>query len=610
MRRTLAGVAVLICAGVGRAGEPLDMKGRVDAVTVYRGQALVTRVVELGRPTGLHEVIVTDLPESVVPGSIFAESADGVEVRSVRYRTRPVSQDVREEVRKLDEQIRGLQDSAEATQRQLAVLETHKAYLAKLEQFVAPTATVELTRGVLNADTLKVLSTYLLEQRQQITVEELKRGLEQRGFKEQIELLQRQREQLAAGSARTVREAVVFVNLKDEGGCLRVRYLVDRATWTPFYNVRTGTEGKQVQVEYYASIQQMSGEDWGDVNMTLSTATPSLTARAPSLAPLHIALAALQAGGKGQPEAGQRALDASGYAAARDELLRRKSALENQRNQPAPAQQQRQQVEVQQQAAAPQAIDLDVSLNSIATEMQILDVLARGVKGARPSGRSAGDETVSVTYQLASRTSMPSRSDQQLIQIASMPMTAEFYKVAIPLLTSFVYNEAGVTNTSRMVLLAGPVTAYSDGQFVGQGEIPTVAAGEDFTVGFGIDTSLRAGRELADKTESIQGGNRVVEFTYRLSVENFGTAPAKVRLVDRLPVSKENDVRVELVSTGGRELSKDAAYQQNDRKKGILRWEVEVAPQSIGPKAFTLDHKHRLEYDKQMGIAGTPMASR
>ena len=37
------------------------------------------------------------------------------------------------------------------------------------------------------------------------------------------------------------------------------------------------------------------------------------------------------------------------------------------------------------------------------------------------------------------------------------------------------------------------------GQFVGNGIVPTVAVGQPFTVGFGIDASLRASRERLEK---------------------------------------------------------------------------------------------------------------
>ena len=80
--------------------------------------------------------------------------------------------------------------------------------------------------------------------------------------------------------------------------------------------------------------------------------------------------------------------------------------------------------------------------------------------------------------------------------------------------------------------------------------MPTVSIGESFTIGLGIDSSLRAHRELAKKSESIQGGNRVVDFTYQLSIENFGAEAIQVRLMDRLPTAKETEVKLALVSSG------------------------------------------------------------
>ena len=55
----------------------LEVKGVIDSVTVYRGQALVARTVDVPAPGGLREVVITDLPVQVVPSSLFAESGAG-----------------------------------------------------------------------------------------------------------------------------------------------------------------------------------------------------------------------------------------------------------------------------------------------------------------------------------------------------------------------------------------------------------------------------------------------------------------------------------------------------------------------------------------------------
>jgi hypothetical protein len=612
------GFAIVVCTNAllvlattfARGAETPTVPGRISEVTVYQGQALVTRTIDVPGAAGLHEIVVTDLPEHILPGSLYAESVRGVEVRSVRYRVRPVEQDVREEVRKLDEQIQSTADAIQATQRQQQLLAEQAAYLAKLEQFVAPTASAELTKGVLNAETLETLSQFIFNQRRTIADQELKYGLELRGHQQKLELLQRERNEIASGSARSVREAVVFVNLQDAGGALRLRYLVNNANWSPSYNVRAALGDEQVTVEYNASIEQMSGEDWNDVAMTLSTASPSLMAMAPVLNPLTISLGpAEQLAAMNAPAAPAAYLD------AKKDLDERRSQVVRERARFGYG---GQAVEQGQAAGGAGGIELadmtkqgDLMLNSVAGELQMLDLMSQAKLERKSSERgqvSQSTEGVSVSYVLPNVTSLPSRSDRQLIQIASLPMKGDFYRVAIPVLTSFVYREASVVNQGQQVLLAGPVSTYVGGQFVGRGDLPTVAVGQRFTVGLGIDTSLRASRQLVRKGDTIQGGNRVAELTYELEIENFGPEAAEVRLLDRLPTAKESEVKLTLVSAGS-DLSGDDNYEQTERKKGILRWDVKVPAQATGLKAFRNEYKLQMEYDKQLAIAGLPASN-
>ncbi len=598
-RWMVAGI-ILTCTMTVGAQEPFETKGTLDAVTVYRGQALVTRLVDVPGPAGLREVVITDLPGRTVEGSLFAESADGVEIRSVRYRLRPVAQDVREEVRALDEQIRAVQDQQQANARHRAVLAERKDYLDKLEAFVAPTAGMELSQGVLNAQTLKDLSEYVYEQRKALAERDLELAREERALSEQVGLLQRQRNELTGESARTVREAVVFVEVnRPDGGKLRLRYLVDQATWFPSYNARAGADRESVTIEYNASIQQMSGEDWTNVEMTLSTATPALAARAPTLDPLKVTLAAIDA----VPQVSGKIA----YTLAWNDLAQQRSQAVNRRNLDnvigQNAVQQQQVKDVNDFLAGPWQAQLDSELNSLAIRMQLLDLSATGGFRGKVEGITSVNEGFSVTYRLTGRSALPSRSDQQLIQIAALPMKADFYKLATPLLTDYVYEEASLSNQGEQVLLAGPVSAFMEGQFVGQGQLPTVAVGEPFVLGFGIDSTLRASRQLVEKAENIQGGNREVTFTYRLAVENFGSQPAKVRVIDRLPVSRGSDIKVTLL-TGEDTLSDDPTYRRDLRGNGILRWDLDVPAQTFGLSAASQEYKFQLAYDKQMTVTG------
>jgi hypothetical protein len=614
--------------------------GRVSEVTVYQGQALVTRTVDLKGSAGLAEVVVSELPEYVIPSSIYAEPVgEGVEIRSVRYRVRPMQQDVRDEVRELDARIKTLSHELDAAQRAKSLLEQRVQYLAKLENFLAGTAKSELESGVLNAETLKQLTEFVFTERDEIGVKDLELTREAERLQSEVDVLQRERNQIAAGSATYVREAVVFVNATGEGPVqLKLNYLVSNATWSPSYNLRTTDDRKMVTVEYNAAIEQLSGEDWNDVAMTLSTATPSLVSSAPSLDPLVVALS------RAVPETAQVAGQSSS-AVRKSELAARQRALANNRgnfsggefdgdtsNVPAFAPTDG---AVTQRAAAPAdglfggmggggrggsvdklatvdafeaAKQVDSEINKLAEQLQVIEYNTARFETKKDEGpRTMAGEGISVSYRLANSLTLPSRSDKQLLQISSRKLSGEFYRVATPVLTSFVYEECLLTNDTGDVMLAGPSSTFVGGQFVGRGTVPMVAAGESFRVGLGIDTSLRATRSLVDKSERISGGNRVVDFTYELAVENFGDSATSLRLLDRMPTSKQTDMKITLVKSD-KPVSDDPVYQLKGLDEGLLRWDVEVPEGAMGPQRFVLKYTMQMEYDKQLAIESQTVA--
>ncbi|MGH7133756.1 MAG: mucoidy inhibitor MuiA family protein [Phycisphaerales bacterium] len=609
-----AAVAIALIAGTAATAQPVEAPGKVDAVTVFRGQALVSRVVDVPGAAGLREIVVTNLPDAVLPASLYAEAEGGAEIRSVSYRVRPIAEDARDEVRKLEDQLRQTRDALDQAKRKLALLDHNAEYLNKLEAFIGGTGTVEMGKGVLNPETISKLSDYLFTTRNTQLVTGDKLRLDIRALEEQERLTDRQLKTITARTSRTAREAIVLVNAPAPGAKVRLNYLVSGASWSPSYNLRSEGKGGEVAVEYQASIQQLSGEDWSNVQMTLSTATPSLLANGPTLQPLAIALAAPSEGAKAGNAAAIDEWRDKSYTFAKKELASRLAQAETTRNMstnaPPPAQSQTATGGAGGQISAhyfAQQLDQDRGINDLAKQGQLLD-LVTSEKFDRKGGSKAaetvalgdsGEEGVSVVYKVSARTTLPSRSDQQLIQIARITCPAELTKVATPVLTSNIFNQARITNGGDLVLLSGPYAAYLGGEFVGHGRVPTVSAGESFIAGFGIDSSLRAARELVERTESIEGGNRVVEFTYRLTMENFGKDAATLRLADRVPQPKGKDIKMTLINTG-RELSKDPAYEQSERKLGILKWDVPVPPGSSGTKALAVEYKFKLEYDKQM----------
>jgi uncharacterized protein (TIGR02231 family) len=572
--------AVIAAAATVVWAAPQEVSGQVTQVVLYRGQALVTRVIPLEGPAGGLEIVVGNLPEQVVPESLFAEGGKGIEVRAVRFRARAVGEAPREEVRTLDEAIEQVNEKLEVNKKHVELLTKRTAYLDQLEGFVAPTAKAELSKGVLNAEALQTVTTFSFAQRKAVAEEQISLEKEAKELTKQLALLQRQRAELTGSVSQTVREAVLFLQKQVEGKeSVQLNYLVGNCGWSPTYTFRAGKDGKEIAVECSALIQQMSGEDWNGVVLSLSTASPALSAAGPGLGPFPVALTQ-------QPEQKQ---------VSQQELTAQVQAIRG-----------RQKTAILDNLKAlslGENIGSSWAANAAAGDLQSLELLnGKEVLSMLAAETAQAAEGPSLSYQLAGAVSLASRADQQMVRILQANFESRFYHVATPVLTSYVYREAELKNKSDQDFLAGPITVYLDGRFVGRGEIPTVARGQTFVVGFGADPQLRARRELADRREDIQGGNRELRMDYRLVIENYKEQEVPLRVVDRLPYSERpGDVRVKLGELKD-PLSTDALYVRTEKPKGILRWEITVPAGATGKDARMIEYGFTVDFDRNFRL--------
>jgi uncharacterized protein (TIGR02231 family) len=242
------------------------------------------------------------------------------------------------------------------------------------------------------------------------------------------------------------------------------------------------------------------------------------------------------------------------------------------------------------------------SWNEAAAVEQALHLLATEAKpGSAGAARSGSNEGPSVTYHLASKLSVPSRNDEQVIEVARLDLAPDYYYKAIPVLTRHVYRQANLSNSSKYVLLPGEATMYIGSDFVGRMDVPLVAIGESFTAGFGVDPQLQVQRNLIDKQRTMQGGNQVLRYEYRILVSSYKPEKVKLQVWDRLPHAEQETVGVSLGKTSP-EVSKDPLYQREERVNNLLRWDVEVDPTMTGEKAFAINYEFKMELDKNMTI--------
>lgn len=568
----IAAAVLLICVSAGLAEQQITTKGKISNVTVYRGQALVTRTINTELPEGNTQLTVRGLPGKIIPESLFAQSSEDTKVLSVRYRERAVRNDIREEVKELDEQIENLETEIYQTERKKHHLNHQWSMFVKLRDFTISAADSDLNRGLLTFKPIRDLTNLIQQEGQSYIEKTLAFEQQLKELKKELELLNRKRSQLDSDRIHTEREAVLYIkNLKSKKQAgIELNYLVKAANWTPQYNLRADKDNSQILLEYNAVVNQTSGEDWTKANIKLSTAEPAMVAAPPTLDPLEVKLSrenqatqqqrmpGFQKASAGQPFTElikSRKEQAKKGAQAEDKL--RKLATTNQ-------------------------------LYEFNIQQSALDKVKEQVRKTRRI------EGISVTYELPGKLSLPSRKDRELVNIESVRLDGDFTLISTPLLTDYVYLQAQVHNSSETIFLPGPADMFRNGEFVGKSSIPIVTSGEHFTAGFGIDSQVQVTRELKNKDSKIKGGNRVDTYDYRISIDNYKNSKVNLRLVDRLPYAEYRNIEIELLEAKP-DLSKDI-------EKGILQWDLELPANSTGDNATIATYKFTIEYDKNMTI--------
>jgi hypothetical protein len=594
MSLSLALLAFAPLAFAAEEAAPKIASSRVVAVTVYPNNALITREVDVPAGGGSIELVVNPLPEHTVNSSLYSEGIEGIRVLTTRYRMRPVREDRREEVRKLQAQIKTLHQGQAKLQSEMQVIDKNLAMLAKLEDFTSSSLKSLTEKGLLNGDAIITLSKYVMDSRAERSQALVTLRQEMADNQEQMEFLGRKLNDLTAGTSKVERDAVIVVDKKEGGvGKVRLHYLVDAASWHPLYKLRAGNgkakDGKakeKVTIEYLAAVVQQSGEEWGNVEVTLSTAQPMLNAAPPdlkvlavSVMPRHDIAIAPNAAPGGGPQMPRPAMQPNAEKLVQEaQKLRKQSQDDYNLN--------KQETGVQ-------------LLNSAAALEQTRDLLVH--EQEKKATQIARGEGPSVTYHLSSKLSIPSRNDEQVIEIARVDVEPEYYYKAVPVLTNHVYRLANLTNTTKYVLLPGEATMYIGSDFVGRAELPLVAVGEQFTAGFGVDPQLQVQRQLLDKNRTNQGDNQVWKYEYRILISSYKSEPVKLQLWDRLPHADNESVAINLGKPSPA-LSADPLYIREERTQNLLRWDLTVEPTHKGDKALAVNYDFKLELGKAMTI--------
>jgi uncharacterized protein (TIGR02231 family) len=487
----------------------------IDQVTVYREGAIVTRTGSVSIPQGDQRLVIKGLPNEVdakllkvsVAGS--AVRLGGVEVAKINE-GKYVSDAERELRRKLEEKGDArvaIQDEAATAQVQLKLLES-------LAENPSGSPTKAAVDGANLSAVLATMSTTAVAARKRVR----EATLQLRTLDREIEKLKADLSKIATQSKESTEVHVALEASAASTSKVTVSYGISDASWHWIYDARLDTTRKHLALERQGEVEQGSGEDWRDVELTLTTAQPSQDVARPVIESLFLDL----------------------------EQLERRAAV----------------------AAAPRP-------SPAPSGEPLQEVVMTGSKRS-----AAASSTGYMTeYRIPARVTLLADRESRLFPISDEDFGVDLVARVVPTVSRAAHLEVKFKYERDIPIEAGTMQLYRDGAFVGEAEQATFLPGAEVRMPFGVDERIRVSvrdEEAKSAERGVFGKQTVKETRQRFEITSFHPSPVLVEVIDRVPVSRHSDIHVEILKGATEPTTKEL-----DGKAGIFLWRFDAQPQKL-----------------------------
>ncbi|MFL6142857.1 MAG: mucoidy inhibitor MuiA family protein [Labedaea sp.] len=494
------------------------------AVTVYPGQARITRRGTVSLVTGPRRVVAGGLPMTLRADSVRVNGRGPATVLGVDVVAEHHSRSPDATVEELERRLLEVQDRLAALDDEDAVATAREELLGALSRRCGPAFAKALAAGTAAVDRVAAVSEALAEQLGAVLAGRRELAERRREVQRELEEMGRRLNERIAARVPDRRAIAVDLELAEDGELeLEVSYLVDAANWESRYDVRLA--GDALTVTWFGLVTQHSGEDWPECDLRLSTARPASAVAVPELEPWY---------------------------------LQRFEAMP-----------------VHRAPMADQAAGFGASMPQAAARAPGAQPL-----GARPAevavARASVEQGVAATtYRPARPVAVPADGTAHRTTVTVVELPARLDHVTVPLRGTEAYLRATAVNTSEHTLRPGPAAIFHDTEFVGTTNLEPWAPGEEVELALGVDDRVRVERELVRRAagKAMLGGTRRHEAAYRITIGNYGPRPANVTVVDQLPVSRDEAIVLRDVQLEPK--------PDEQTELGEVTWKISLAPNKI-----------------------------
>ena len=264
------------------SNDELKVKSKITSVTVYNGQAQVTRKAEVSVQKGISNLIINEISPYINMNSIQVLTESSVNLLSVSQRASTDLNPIKPEY------IITIEDSLESIADLLMQIKIKKDGLLAEKEVMLANKHAGGTAAVLHADDLEETMALFRKRTQEIGEEIYKLTKNEKPLLATQTSFKKQLEEYKNRNANQIELIITLQADESTSSKIEFSYLVSNCSWTPFYDIRVKDTHSPLQLISKANINQNTGEDWNNVNLRLSTSNPNENGTKPELNPNHI----------------------------------------------------------------------------------------------------------------------------------------------------------------------------------------------------------------------------------------------------------------------------------------------------------------------------------
>ncbi|WP_242355720.1 mucoidy inhibitor MuiA family protein [Anaeromyxobacter sp. SG64] len=498
--RTLALVALAVPA-LAAAAPSLSPASRIDAVTVYRQSARVTRVARVELPAGASRVVLEGLPDELDDDSIRVEGKGAARARVFGVSVERVTAQaaVTAEARAVEERIERLQDDDRALEDASRAAQARAKFVESLRSTYSEERAKNLAVRGVSVREWAELAGHVERELADAAARVRKAEAGRRELARKLAQARAELEKVQSKRARTTKAVGVELEAERDGALeLAVSYAVGSAGWAPIWDARLDPERATMELTFLGSVWQRTGEDWSEVKLAVSTAEPARGVYVPELEPVYLT----------------ERRDVHTLGVARRSPARAPAAAKS-----ALAQEPEQGVA---------EVEQDVELAAASVEQGLL----------------------SAAFTAPRRESVDGAGQARKIALQRFPLRAELVRIAAPRREAATFLTAKAVNETGFPLLPGLAGIYVGDEFVGRAPIALTPPGGELELAFGVDDRIEVERKVLERkrlTAGLLSKDDVQRYRVRIEVKNRYATPVAVRLLDLVPVSRDERIKVAIL---------------------------------------------------------------